>query len=402
MRVAFVSGTPAFPPVEGNRARILNLARAVQSQGHHVYFIYLPTWSLTDVDATAHNLQFGDDRFIRLRGEVLRGRAPLGFRVKRKGRRLLGSSARFYNHLDEFMHKGWLDQLKIIDKQIGFDVVFVEYVFHSKALQAFPDRCLKVLDTHDRFTDRHLSFTERAGQNAHWFSIPAWVEVAGFRRADVVLAIQDSEAAAFRNRLGTAPPVVLTVSHIADVSTRVQDYFQADALFIGSENTANVVSVTEFIRRILPLVVDELPLFRLVLAGSICSVVPDHPAVLKLGMVKRTIEAYRRAPIAISPMLVGTGIAIKLLEAMAAGVVTVATRTGARGLTGAEAAAVRVFDDDDYVGFASSLVGLAASEEKRRLAGQAAYSAAVAWNKRQVDSLRQTIDLALRTDRLQS
>ncbi len=68
------------------------------------------------------------------------------------------------------------------------------------------------------------------------------------------------------------------------------------------------------------------------MAGRICEWLPDTPHVTKLGFVGDLKNVFEAAPLAINPVLLGSGINIKLLEAMAAALPTVSTVTGARGL----------------------------------------------------------------------
>lgn len=42
-----------------------------------------------------------------------------------------------------------------------FDTVIAEYVFLTKALENFSDRVLKIVDTHDIFTNRHKVYLKK-------------------------------------------------------------------------------------------------------------------------------------------------------------------------------------------------------------------------------------------------
>ena len=59
--------------------------------------------------------------------------------------------------LDEWYCDSLDNKLISLKEQISFDVVIVEYVFFSRALELFPDS-LKIIDTHDVFGDRHKLF----------------------------------------------------------------------------------------------------------------------------------------------------------------------------------------------------------------------------------------------------
>lgn len=388
MKIAIVSGTPAFPPNEGNRVRILMLMQSLLAQGHDIWFLYLPTWSLGDVDEAAHTALLGQGRFVELAGEMVHGIAPMLFRLQRKFRKILGSDKAYYNHIDEYFHPAWSAQLSRLHREIEFDSVIVEYAFHSKALISFPNNVLKVIDSHDCFADRHRLFAQTKDAEGYWVSFSKSVENRAFQRADVVLGIQDEETEAFARRLEGSSTKVETVSHIAGLDGIVDDYVSEDFVFLGSENDANVESIGWFISDVFPLVVKARPQSRLIVAGGVCRRVSSAPNIIKLGRVERVLDAFRLAPVSINPMRVGTGINIKLLDAMAAGVATVTTRTGSRGLSEEYQSGVRIVEDDDAEAFAEELLKLCSSQSERRAVGEAAYQAALAWNRKQLQGLR--------------
>ncbi len=387
MKIAILSTVPAVPPTEGNRSRIFAFIKALRGLGHDVHLVYLPS-SLTDApDDAAHVSEFGADHYVRLPSEVMK---DLDFRLKRGlfrlKRKLAGYVSRdfgSYCGLDEFYPRALTQHLRRLQEAQRFDAVVCEYIFHSAALEAFPPSVLKILDTHDSFSDRHKLFSRKS----YWFSVPPSEQARAFRRADVVIAIQEAESELFRRQVKTAPPQVAVVSHLLDLSHPVSDFSPASAIFVGSGNVANQAAVTFFTQSVLPFVLQKLPEFNLLLAGSICRHVADHPAVVKLGVVEHLRDAYARAPLSVNPMLSGTGINIKLLDAMAAGVATVSTETGARGLSANFRNGVTVVADDDAAAFATAVVELASSEPLRRARGQGAHQDAVAWNEAQLSVL---------------
>lgn len=394
MKIAMLSFFPAFPANDGARSRILNLARAMKSDGHDVFFVYLPVWSLTDVDFAMHEREFGH-RFIKLPDfQEMRPNSRFGelpFRIRRKLDKIIGLHSGYYNYLDEFYRDAWTPMLKELHALHGFDAVCVEYVLHSKALLAFPSSVLKILDTHDSFANRHKLFINTAKKLGYWFSLRPEEEHRGLRRADVVFAIQHEEEIKFKERLKTGPPAVVTVSHFIDLDDRITDYSATDALFLGSGNDANTLSLNRFVEGVLPLVRAQNPSFRLVLAGSICGAIADDPAIVKLGRVEKLRDAFSRAPISLNPIVLGTGINIKLLDALAAGVPTVSTETGVRGLPKQFHGGVTVVADDDPQQFANAVLALTANEETRRKAGEKAFEAALLWNRIQAAALQSAL-----------
>lgn len=383
MRVVLVSGFPAFPATAGNRSRIRQLALALRALGHELTFVYLESkWEACD-DA-AHEAAFGNAGYARIDRKHWMAKWARGAAVgaARRLLRRLGVDAAYYSGLDRFHDRGFLQALRALD--LRPDAVVVEYVLDSWVFAAFPPGVRRLLDTHDAFADRHKGYVAR-GIRDYWVSLRPQAENAGFRRADVVLAIQEEEAARFRAQLAADPagsdPEVTVVGHLVDPGEAGVDAGVDDAaLFIASDNPANQHAIAQFLEHILPRVVHAIPGFRLRLAGSICSAVADLPHVDKLGWVDDLRAVFAQSPLSVNPMLVGTGINIKLLEAMACGVPTVSTATGVRGLPAAFCRGVTVVADGDAEGFAAAVVRFARDAKLRREAGQLAREDAKRWN----------------------
>lgn len=395
MRIVLISGVPVVPVQEGNQSRILSLARAIREQGHDLWVALLPSGIWAEADRFAHTREFGADRVVELGVDGPFSRLRwLPFRLRRKLARQFGLPSGFYTGLDEHYRRRWRVELARLHREHRFDVAMVEYVLHSAALDAFPSDVRKLIDTHDSLADRHKPYLAQGMKGGYFFSLRPRDENRGFRRADAILAIQEEEAATFHRQLGRdeGNPDVAVVSHILDLSVGpVSAHDARQALFLASGNSSNKLSARWFVDNVLPLILGRLPDFRLVLAGSICGAVEDHPAIVKLGRVDRVIDAFEQAPLLINPMVVGTGINIKVLDAMAAGVATVSTETGARGLPADFRGSMLLAPDQDYAAFAEHVVALMEDAPRRGALGQRAREDAVRWNQRQNDALRKAL-----------
>jgi GT2 family glycosyltransferase/glycosyltransferase involved in cell wall biosynthesis len=108
-------------------------------------------------------------------------------------------------------------------------------------------------------------------------------------------------------------------------------------LFLGSfRHDPNRVALDWFIRHALPRIVERAPRARLVVAGSDpppAHAYADHAAHLEmLGYVEDAREPLARCAVFVCPILSGSGVRVKLLEAFAAGIPVVSTFVGAEGL----------------------------------------------------------------------
>jgi len=157
--------------------------------------------------------------------------------------------------------------------------------------------------------------------------------------------------------------------------------FQADGrepetmLFLGSfRHPPNQEGLSWFTQKVLPAVLEHKPRARLVIVGS--EPPPRHslphlPDNIELrGFVEDVREPLSRYAVFVCPILSGSGMRVKLLEAFAAGIPVVSTPLGAEGLTGKDGEICALAEDPTE--FARKIVELFEDTEKaRRLACRA-------------------------------
>ncbi|WP_342153018.1 glycosyltransferase [Methylorubrum sp. SB2] len=204
----------------------------------------------------------------------------------------------------------------------------VNYVFLSAALERVPLGVLKLIDTHDRFADRQTQYRPfRAEPN--FFYTDAAGEAAGLARADVVLAIQAAEARHFADiafaRVLLLPPLFPAQRPFA-VPERV-----ARIGFLGHGNDPNLFSIGRFARAWGADWTPDRP--ELVIAGEICRSLAgvERPGVRLLGYLDRLADFYAQADLVVAPMLMGSGLKMKVGEALAYGRPVIGTEIGLEG-----------------------------------------------------------------------
>jgi GT2 family glycosyltransferase len=132
-------------------------------------------------------------------------------------------------------------------------------------------------------------------------------------------------------------------------------------LFIGSfRHLPNQAALMWFVNQVLPRVRAQCPKARLVVAGS--DTPPEHAfagqkeAVELLGFVEDVRGPLARYAVFVCPILSGSGVRVKLLEAFAAGIPAVSTRIGAEGLATVDGEICRLADHPQ--GFADAILQL--------------------------------------------
>jgi len=146
-------------------------------------------------------------------------------------------------------------------------------------------------------------------------------------------------------------------------------------LFLGSfRHRPNVEALDWLIRHVMPAVLRAEPRARLYVAGA--GAPEDHTlpdlggAVRVVGFVEDVREPLGRYAVFACPILSGSGVRVKLLEAFAAGIPCVSTRLGAEGLASEDGQVCRLADRPEE--FAQKIVELfRRPEEAAAMAGRA-------------------------------
>lgn len=257
--------------------------------------------------------------------------------------------------IDQFYDDHMQEALRKLHRLHRFDAVVVNYAFFSKALKTFPDNVLKVIDTHDVYTNRHKKLLE-SGLRPEWFFTSRSEEKKGLVRADHVIAIQSKEANFFNTLVGNQAEVD-TVGHLFDPPEKSRIAPIHDLLrfgMLGSDNLLNRQAVMWFLEKVMPALPKD---FHLTLWGSVGDSVPDHPQIRKMGMVADIASIYREADVFLNPMQWGTGLKIKTLEALSYGRLVISTPCGMEGIEDAEGEACWMETDAEaWVQHISSLM----------------------------------------------
>lgn len=307
-RILLVSPIPSHPQDQGNSARIYGFARMLQSAGFIVHFLYYQMEGLTAAQRAAMEACW--DHFHAVPAQPRPAAGPDG------------------NHrLDDWWDAAVADAARALHKRWRFHAVVANYVWFSAVLEAFGDDVLKLLDTHDVFGGRAERFVA-SGLAPHWYSTTREEEAAGLARADIVLAIQDEEAAYFRS-LGLRDVRVL--GHSLPLRTRGPRPADGSPLVAGYLASGNIINVTSFER--LRGCLDAADAMRFVVAGSICGKLPSGAEPFEvIGRIDHADEFYDGVDLVVNPMMFGTGLKIKSVEALAQGMPLFATASAMTGL----------------------------------------------------------------------
>ncbi len=336
-KILIISPTPTHPTIAGNSARIFAMIELLKSQHYQIDFLLATN---DEVDITANKAYWGEKFYIHTNFTTKESLNILK-KLLRKFLEFFGnlfSIAYFkYNKLiDHYYPDGLNGCISKLYKKNKYDIVIVEYVVFSRAFNCFPSSVKKILDTHDQFCNRYETYLKN-GLTPTWYSLFPHEEFKGLNRADVIIGIQEKESEYFKTRVNKK---VITTGHILQYNPVRQD--QENLLvFVASDNKINVDAILYFISNIFYKLLEvEKQKMQLIIAGSVCNAIdlkvhiPSQIAncVQLYGHFNFPIDVYRKASVAINPIKAGTGLKIKLIEALSFGVPVVSFKEGTQGV----------------------------------------------------------------------
>jgi len=233
-------------------------------------------------------------------------------------------------------------------RRIRPEVVIVAYAWMTDALESLDSSVLKMVLTVDLLHERVRSF-ERLGMPPDGYLLSPDMEARMLGKAQVIVAIQDEEAQAFQRMLPDREVLTLPLPVVPQECGGRQ--IPGRILFVGSQASHNVEGLQWVLEEVWPTVVQAVPWAELHVCGEVCSRVGGlFPKVRFLGAVPNLGPEYAAAEVCLVPCTVGSGLKIKLIEALSFGRACVATRIGLQGLMELAGTAVALGDTPQEFG----------------------------------------------------
>ncbi len=376
-RVTLLSRQRIVGVTNGSSAYVLALAGALKRAGYAVDYL------------GASPKIFGRWAVLRLRPEIdvferyfVRGGLRVGNLVVARDPRVWFSSALAV--LDRALNLGLSqpaeyaqgapatrDDVLFVARNAARDAhaVLCDYVFLTPlAPYALNDRAPSLAIMHDLMSARVADAAEK-----NTVTLQADREYRLLALADAVVAIQQEEAAQVRSRLPTS--TVITAPHSVTKVSEPQVGADDTLLFVGSNTAPNIVGLERFFTASWPIIRSENPNARLKVVGSVSRSLGDAPAgVTYLGVVSDLAPLYAEAGVVISPLYTGSGLKVKLVEALAAGKAVVGTTITTQGVEVEVRGAIVVADDPRQFGV--EVVALLADRSRRAALAAAASACA--------------------------
>ena len=391
LRLLLLTRTLPVHGVSGARSYLAAVMEALEAEGHRVDVAALNT------DAEASGSAFRLPGFRPGRGEVrvrgfrlLRGllvptAAPTDL-LLRRGQRLLrkaGIPVAAFDPLDNWLRPPSASEHRFARqavRELRPDALLVNGAALaplSTTARAASGTSLRIATlTHDVLHERAASLAGSATLGEQSARLSACIEVwerAHFLASDCIVAIQWQDAATFARLVPERTTVVTPMPAIAQLPSASTEPL---LLFVGSAVATNVEAARWLLAEVWPRIAAANPSASLRIVGDVSGAVASEAASLdRVTLAGRTPDLLPllRRSISLVPLLSGSGLKIKLVEALAAGSPVVSTSVGLQGLPDDLPGTSRA---DDAAAFAAAALRLLGNDAHRLEASRSAIESA--------------------------
>ena len=256
-----------------------------------------------------------------------------------------------------------------------YDMCYSNYVFTSPIAFALRNAPLKVLETVDHLWEAFARSGLSGNMAVGDASLLMKMEFELYTLFNKIVFVNNDEYRSTPPQAGISysyiPPAVQCSVIAADAATDQPN----DVLFIGSVHPPNIDGIHFFYNNVF------VPFLRpkgitLTIAGKVCDCLRfDDGAVHKVGLVRGPLkDLYESSKVVIIPILEGTGVSIKTLEAMSFGKAIVTAPKGVRGMAIHGSPVINIDMKSHPEDFAEAICDLLQSPEKRWELGERALS----------------------------
>jgi glycosyltransferase involved in cell wall biosynthesis len=343
MNILYFSPIPYFPVLHGNVSTVNKYVSRLNALGHNVHFVLLGT----------HDIEC-EDYYKMLT-------ATESFDIIPKKNQCRKKNKNGYYEFDSLYFDELGESIKYLCEKYKIDTIICTYIAYSKILELVPDNVTKIIDTHDKMTDRHLNLKKNNIKD-EFFSCTEEDEAKYLQRADIIWARRDEETEFF-NKI-TNSNKAITVTHFEPAKFLNKNYCELKSIgILASANQVNCKMVGNFIRAFNKAAQGKTFNFSINIAGQVKNLIYPRKKFLRglsnkyytiigrkdklkgefikdtkkdyinfLGSVDDIKDFYNSVDLILIPITFGTGINVKMVEAMAFGVPVLSTECGIKGM----------------------------------------------------------------------
>ena len=302
---------------QGNNARAFALLQYFKNKHYKIDYVGIASKSFSDIDIESiKKADLIDNGFLLKRDKRISKTLSYLFTYvipnKLKGRIRDFDRTRF----------GHKEQFSKILKDSQYDYIIISYAYWAELIRE--NKHLKnaklIIDTHDFLTSQF--------QNQKRFNLGKYFnkEIELLNLFQKVWVISSDENYVFSQFVSSE---VITIPHALQAKFQLNSAKKYDLVYVASSNEHNVKSVKWFFEEVYPKLNTTL---SICVVGKINDHIPELPNVTKMHFAEDLNQVYSESRVAICPMLSGTGLKIKVVEALSFGLPVVCNERGIDGL----------------------------------------------------------------------
>jgi len=336
MRVLLLTTKPPWPEHDGGAVASSRIIAGLTFNGAEVHLLSITT--------PKHS---GDDNAITIKEKQLSSWSEVHVDTTIRKTRLIGNLlfSKTPFDLQRFYSREVMNRIRELCKKESFDIIQCEGLAFSLYTDGIREstNAKIILRAHNlEHQIKEMMACRESNIFRKWYlsnlsSRIKSIESLSRKKFDAIVAISESDAGWFDNLDGKAP-VFTSPTGIESVMPRDEITSQKNRVgFIGSLDwVPNIDGLTWFVNEVWPVVVNEMPEAWLHIAGRNAG----RDTLKKLsfrniefhGEVDNAMTFTRSMSVMIAPLFSGSGMRIKIIESMEAGVPVIASPIAAKGL----------------------------------------------------------------------
>ncbi len=242
-----------------------------------------------------------------------------------------------------------------------FDNILIEYITLDYLVKDKFDNYKILIDTHDLMSKRTQSYQNHNDKPSISFE-NLEQEIDILKHYDYILSIQKNEYETLTNKI--QKDKILLVQHANDINKN-PNIKQKVKNIVCVSGPANAQHIVWFIKNVWIYFQDNKTI-SLNIYGTVCTKLQkfkNYKQINLVGAVERLDEIYKDADIVINPVLYGSGLKIKNVEAISYGLPLITTNEGSNGIEdGINKAYLLANKKDEWI---EAILSLIISKQKR-------------------------------------
>ena len=335
-----------FNPIEkkdGSKTRAFELLKYFKDKGFHIDFVFEKNLDNTQ----GHDEQILAEKLVSTIVSIQRRPNTISFNYL-----IYKIDKIFFKKKTDITNFFFRRQFNKILKANTYDYIIISYAIYANLIsnKKLLKGAITINDTHDFLTSQIQD--KKKNRIGDYFQN----EIKMLDKFDQVWAISNDEYYIFSQFIKNVKLVPFSPTLNLDF-TLAKRKTTFDIIYVASENPHNIKSAKWFFQKVYPILDQN---FKILVIGKICKHISDYKNVVKINFVEDLYTEYLNSKISICPMLTGTGVKIKVLEALSFGLPIVTNLRGVDGLVNKSKNGCIVCDSE--IDFAENISDLLTNE----------------------------------------